>query len=360
MQGLVGAIQPPEQLVGWREAKAMVETILEPVEVIVKHRLAEHDGDQRRKGNLRCKQDGQGERRVDGHVQDAAAMAPDTAVCKDVAVLEDIVAQEMLDLEGAEQQKGAEFVQVCLVRIDTAKDELSFWQTAGQAPRSGAFLPLALPCGHTASIGAVLALGWGMGWRDINMSRRKPLPRVAVVVREAGQDHASAVLHKAAAAARVASLAQLQQVDSFSLPFVAGYVAGHARHQALRHGVDAENSARLMQALLAALAVDAPQLLAESLKSLQFRGRDAGVSSRCVLQAGRPAEDAGYLVGQLESLCGTRYLLAAALDCASGQQVAAYLTLCDQAADRLQTHQPTARLRFDEAERAVVRAALQD
>ena len=58
--------------------------------------------------------------------------------------------------------------------------------------------------------------------------------------------------------------------------------------------------------------------------------------------------DAGYLVGHLESLCGTRRLLD------TRGSVEAYLTACDHAADRLQTHHPTAVLRFDPAERAIV------
>ena len=44
--------------------------------------------------------------------------------------------------------------------------------------------------------------------------------------------------------------------------------------------------------------------------------------------------------------------------CGPAGEVSAYLTACDQAADRVQTHHPTAVLRFDTAERAVLRAAL--
>jgi hypothetical protein len=75
-------------------------------------------------------------------------------------------------------------------------------------------------------------------------------------------------------------------------------------------------------------------------------------SSRAALAAADSLADAGYLVGHLESLCGTKRLLA------TGGDVEAYLTLCDHAADRLQTHHPTDVLRLDPAERAVVRAAL--
>lgn len=38
-------------------------------------------------------------------------MTPDPAVGEDVTVLENIVSQEVLDLEGAEQEEGAELVQ---------------------------------------------------------------------------------------------------------------------------------------------------------------------------------------------------------------------------------------------------------
>ena len=80
--------------------------------------------------------------------------------------------------------------------------------------------------------------------------------------------------------------------------------------------------------------------------------REQLLESIAAIQAADPLADAGYLVGHLESLCGTKRLLA------TGGDVEAYLTLCDHAADRLQTHHPTDVLRLDPAERAVVRAAL--
>jgi hypothetical protein len=193
-----------------------------------------------------------------------------------------------------------------------------------------------------------------MGWRDINMSRRKPPLRLAAVPREEGQDHASAVLRKAAGAA-IAALAQ--QPATAPDAFTAGYLAGYARHQALKHGLDAEAEVPPLEALLAELSLLAPQGLASSLRALTFSPR-AGADARASLSATQPQADAGYLVGHLESLCGTCRLLSLAPPANCGPEAfAAYLTHCDHAADRLQTHQPTASLRFDAGERAVLRAA---
>lgn len=188
------------------------------------------------------------------------------------------------------------------------------------------------------------------------MSRRKPLPRVAVVLRGAGEDHVSAVFRKAAERALAAVAAQAPDASAFSAPFTAGYVAGYARQEGLRHGVDAETGSGQMRRLVAALADGAVPALADGLKALQFQRRAQGVSSRSHLQAGDMMADAGYLVGQLEALCGTVRLLAPALHDEPGP-AALYLTACDHAADRLQTHQPTASLRFTEDERTILRAA---
>ena len=173
------------------------------------------------------------------------------------------------------------------------------------------------------------------------MNRRKPRLDVAVVPMAEGEDRAAAVLRKAVTAA----MACVADQDAADAAFTAGYLAGYARHQALKHGVDAERDGGA--ALIAALAAQAP----ESVRDLQLAPRQAP-SSRTALGASHALADAGYLVGHLESLCGTRRLL----DTRGG--VESYLTACDQAADRLQTHHPTDVLRLDPAERAVVRAAL--
>lgn len=180
-----------------------------------------------------------------------------------------------------------------------------------------------------------------MGWRDINMNRRKPRIDVAVVPMGEGEERAAAVLRKAVTAA----LASVGEQGAANNAFTAGYVAGFARHQSLKHGEDAEADGGV--ALLAALTAQAPDVV----QALQLVPRKVP-SSRATLAAADPLADAGYLVGHLESLCGTKRLLA------TGGDVEAYLTLCDHAADRLQTHHPTDVLRLDPAERAVVRAAL--
>ena len=59
---------------------------------------------------------------------------------------------------------------------------------------------------------------------------------------------------------------------------------------------------------MAALAAQAPVALQDALRGLQLAPR-AVASSRAALGAGDPLADAGYLVGPLESLCGTRTLL---------------------------------------------------
>ena len=177
------------------------------------------------------------------------------------------------------------------------------------------------------------------------MNRRKPRIDVAVVPMATGEDRGAAVLRKAVAAA----LASAGEQDWTDVRFTAGYIAGFARHQALKHKVDAEIDGD--RALLAELATQAPEALRDALQALKFVPR-AVASPRAGLGATDPVADAGYLVGHLESLCGTRKLLQ------REGGIAAYLTLCDHAADRMQTHHPTAALRLDPAERAIVEGAL--
>lgn len=184
-----------------------------------------------------------------------------------------------------------------------------------------------------------------MGWRDINMNRRKPRLDVAVVPVGAGEDRAAAVLAKAVAAA----WASIAEQGAGNAVFTAGYAAGFARHQGLKHGLDAEADGGA--ALLAALAAQAPEALRAAVAALRLVRRPSP-SSRAALAAADAVADAGYLVGHLESLCGTRRLLA------RPGSVADYLTRCDQAADRMQTHHPTAVLRLDPVERAIVERAL--
>jgi hypothetical protein len=198
-----------------------------------------------------------------------------------------------------------------------------------------------------------------MGWRDINMNRRKPRQSVAVVPNEEGLDARAAVQRKSAKNAITSAAGQnpgygeaLRQPEF--LAFAAGYLAGFARHQGLRHGVDAEQD---MSSLLALLATEAPDGLDAALSALEFTARTVS-SARARLGVADHHADAGYLTGHLESLCGCRKLLGLAAEVwGRTDAVQRYLTACDIAADRMQTHLPTASLRFDQAERAVLRAA---
>lgn len=185
------------------------------------------------------------------------------------------------------------------------------------------------------------------------MNRRKPQKRLAVVPVEEGQGFAEAVLKKAVSAA-LAMLEQAGQAGAMAA-FTAGYLAGYARHQALRHGVDAEQGDPPMAELIALLTSAAPEPLRPHVAALRFSPRAA--SPRSALKAEPALADAGYLVGHLESLCRTRRLLKLALALQGSADSEAFLTACDVAADPLQTHQPTAALRFDGDEREVVREA---
>lgn len=188
------------------------------------------------------------------------------------------------------------------------------------------------------------------------MNRRKPRLDVAVVPVEAGEEEGRAVLRKAC---RTALAALAEQGDGREGParltFLAGYLAGHARHQALKHGIDAEAACgedAPMQTLLRELGELSPQHVRAALSALRFLPRSGASSARTALRAGTVEADAGYLVGHLESLCGTRRLLRSLDDTAS------FLTACDIAADRMQTHHPTAALRFDSLERGIVARAI--
>ena len=194
-----------------------------------------------------------------------------------------------------------------------------------------------------------------MGWRDINMNRRKPPLRLAVVPMEEGEDAHAAVLRKAARLA-LATLEQPSAIDPRFHPFAAGYLAGFARHQAQRHGVDAETA--LMEDLLAALGAEAPPAIARAVEALRFTPRKNIASSRTALRAEQGLADAGYLAGHLASLCGSEKLLAASLGHLATGDVEAFFTACDFAADRMQTHQPTMPLRFTAEERGMLREAL--
>ncbi len=198
-----------------------------------------------------------------------------------------------------------------------------------------------------------------MGWRDINMNRKKPQPRLTVIPVEAGMDFTRAVLRKAAADAVAALRTQLgaNMPADFS-PFVSGYLLGYARQCGLKHGVDCETEPDGMAALAEALAeVGCIDFSAEP-QSLSFSPRGLlGSSQRAALRATPALADAGYLVGHLEALCGSARLARLAIArTALGAEAGAraYLTDCDTAADPLQTRQPTMSLRFTPEEREAI------
>ncbi|MFN4144026.1 hypothetical protein [Aestuariivirga sp.] len=195
------------------------------------------------------------------------------------------------------------------------------------------------------------------------MNRRKPVLDIAVVPIAPGEDATMAVLRKAAGRAVEALAAQREHVMStaseFSL-FFAGYLAGYARHQALKHGVDAETlGGALIDELRRSLCTAAPDALEPALCAIQFGPRPrVEASPRASLRAIPPLADAGYLAGHLESACGTRKLVREAIALVEQKAPPAdFLTACDIAADPMQTRQPTLSLRFDVLERAVIEEA---
>lgn len=187
------------------------------------------------------------------------------------------------------------------------------------------------------------------------MNRRKPAVRHAVVPVAEGQGRTDAVLRKAAESARQAAEAQgAGGVPGQLLPFVAGYLAGYGRQQALRHGVDAEQEGTFPDVL----AAEAPPGLAEAVQALGFAPRQPGQSRRAALAAAGDLADAGYLGGHLDSMCETRRLIRAAVESLAAPHAAeAFLMAADIAADPMQTRQPTLSLRFETSEREIVRRA---
>ncbi len=90
------------------------------------------------------------------------------------------------------------------------------------------------------------------------------------------------------------------------------------------------------------MAPDAAQEVLQKARS-EFQPRTAGLFN------------AGALIGRHEAQCETRRLLGLAASCLAGEaSVEQVLTACDNAADRLQTHNPTQNFRFTAQERAIV------
>jgi hypothetical protein len=205
-----------------------------------------------------------------------------------------------------------------------------------------------------------------MGWRDINMNRRRPPLRLAVVPVEPGADRRASVLRKAAGQAVAAMAEQAGEAPPALHPFLAGYLAGYARLAAMKHDVDCEEAGeRSMDALLTAIGGQLPSVPKVDVNGLRFVSRNGPLArpraALAATMAGADAlADAGYLVGHLEAMCGTRKLVRKAIE-RSRESIldagADYLTDCDVAADPMQTRNPMTSIRFTLAERAVIREA---
>lgn len=198
-----------------------------------------------------------------------------------------------------------------------------------------------------------------MGWREINMNRRKPQMRLAVVPVAEGESRDQAIIRKVA---REAEEALALQSEARHTPAMAallgGFALGFARQRALKLGLDCEAS----EDVLARLATAIP-----SAAGLAFNERQplpAGVRSRLAsISAFGACADAGYLMGHLEAICGTRKLAGLVLrriaeDPATAAQ--RIITDCDIAADPLQSHQPTLSTRFTPPERAIVAGGINE
>lgn len=205
-----------------------------------------------------------------------------------------------------------------------------------------------------------------MGWRDINMNRRKPPLQLAAIPMAPGEDRTAAVLRHVVSRACEVLLAQREHLSADEQrfhPFIAGYLMGYARQLALAHGVECEAGGGT--SILKALATEIDRQIGGkvmlNVSDLRFVPREAvEAGMRTALCATPMIADAGYLAGHLEALCGSRKLVSRAiLRAMHGQPDAgqAYLTDCDIAADPMQTRAPTLSLRFTERERDVVRAA---
>lgn len=196
-----------------------------------------------------------------------------------------------------------------------------------------------------------------MGWREINMNRRKPVLRLAVVPVAEGESREAAIIRKVGREAVEGLAAQVQgQHSKAADAFLGGFALGVARQKALKLGLDCEAADNAMAQLIAAipaasgLAFSARQPLPQGLRSRLTASWLFGV-----------AADAGYLAGQLEAVCGMRKLAGLALRRVADDPSSAaqrFITDCDIAADRLQSHQPTLSTRFTPAERAIVAAGI--
>lgn len=188
-----------------------------------------------------------------------------------------------------------------------------------------------------------------MGWREINMNRRRPQPSFSAIPVEPGGDRTRAVMRKAAAAAVRNATLQMDGIpdDTPFKAFVASYLLGYAIHVTAKNGVDckaitgdagmADLAREIAEAIPAAWGIDM---------------RDVGLPGR-----NSPMFEAGSLVGRLEARCACAMLLGRArarMQQTGGNAGLAFLTDCDNAADPMLSRLPTMRLRFEGRERDVI------
>jgi hypothetical protein len=190
----------------------------------------------------------------------------------------------------------------------------------------------------------------GMGWREINMNRRKPQTQFAAIAVAPGEDRRTAVLRKAAAQALDALREQLPALEEESqsklAPFLAGYLLGYARQIASKHDLTGDE---IGNELMAAFE--------------RHEASPGGIRISVIPVSGIASDerpDAGRLVGRLEALCDTRHLVRALLRCLANANAAEnFITACDTAAGPMQSRAPTMNLRFTRTERAIVTAGLE-
>lgn len=212
-----------------------------------------------------------------------------------------------------------------------------------------------------------------MGWKDINMNRRRPQVRHTFIPVEPGLDLQMAVRRKAVGLA-VAAFAEQVSPDGlarFADPelkgFALGYLAGFSSVRAMRDAANpddpyAEENARALTAEIFRQIRDVLRIEAENV-SFTVRG-ESRTAIRAPLVFTVPGAgamaDAGYLVGHLEGVCNSRKLVRQML-ARRGHMGAgmAFLTDCDIAADPMQTRQPMMLLRFTPQERALILDAFQ-
>ena len=166
-----------------------------------------------------------------------------------------------------------------------------------------------------------------MGWKDIFAKRRLSAERL-VAARVTVADPAQAAQRAAAAAIEsVESQVPESVLGIGGRTAVGALAAGYLRgFTAAKGGLDVQASHEVLHKAQAGF---------QPMTSALF--------------------ETGALIGRHEAQCGTRRLLGLAASCLAGEaSPEQVLTACDNAADRLQTHNPTQNFRFTAEERQAV------